>query len=49
MQRGFDEDKLVHLSVLVVFGAVLMRRYQVFGAVIEVSDMVRRCVQNYEL
>ena len=49
MQRGFNEEKLVCSSVLVVSLEVLMRWYQFFGAVIEVSDMVGRGVRKYEL
>ena len=49
MRRGFDEEKLVRSSILVFNREVLMRRYQLFDAIIEVSDMVGRGVHNYEL
>ena len=49
MRRVFDEEKPVHSSVLVVSRSGLMRRYQLFGAVIWVSDMVGRGVHKYEL
>ena len=49
MQKGLYEEKLVHSSVLVVTRSVLMRRYQCFGAVIEVSNIVERGVNNDEL
>ena len=40
---------LLCLSVLVISRAVLMMRYQFFGAVIEVYNMVERGVLKYEL
>ena len=49
MQKGLDEEKIVYFSVLVVSRAVLMRRYQFFGAVIEVSNIFERGVQKHEL
>ena len=43
MRRCSDEE------IIFVSQAVLMRRYQFFGAVIDVSNMVERGVRKYEL
>ena len=49
MRRGLDEEKIVWVYVLVISQAVLMRQYQCFLAVIEVSNMVERGVTKYVL
>ena len=43
MQKGLDEENFF------VSQSVLIRRYQFFGAVIEVSNMVERRVHKYEM
>ena len=43
VRRDLHEEKIV------VSQAVLMRKYQYFGAVLEVSNMVERGVWRYEL
>ena len=43
VRRGLDGEKIV------IYRAVLMRQYQFFGAVIEVSNMAERGVRKYEL
>ena len=48
VNRGFDEEKIVRSLVLVVSQVVLMRRYQCFDDVVEVSDMLGKGVQKYE-
>ena len=47
--KGLDEDKIVCLSVPVISLAVLIMRYKLFLAVIEVSNMTERGVPNYGL
>ena len=49
MRRGLYEEKLVYSSVLVVSRALLIRKYQCYGFVFEVYNMVERCVRKYEL
>ena len=43
VRRGLDEKKIV------VSWLFLMRPYQIFGAAIEVSNMVEKGVRKYEL
>ena len=49
MRIGLDEDRIVFLSVPVVYLEVLIRRYQFFLAVIEESNMMDRGVSKYGL
>ena len=49
MRRGLDEENIVYSSVLAVYQAVLMRQYQFFRVLIEVSNMVKMGVSNYGL
>ena len=49
VQRGLDEEKIVYLYVTVVSLAVLIRRYQCFLAMTEVSNITKRCVPEYGL
>ena len=49
VQIGFDEYNIVYFSVPVVSLAVLIRRYQFFIDIIEVSNMVEWVVPKYGL
>ena len=49
VQRGLYEENIVYLSVNVIYLAVLMRRYQLFLAVIELPNMTEIGVLKYGL
>ena len=49
MQRGLYEEKIVYFSVSVVSIEVLIRQYQIFLALIDVSNMTERGVPKYGL
>ena len=46
---GLYVENIVHLSLLVISRVVLMRHCQFSRAVIEVYNMVERCVPKYGL
>ena len=49
VRRGLDEEKIVYFSVPVISLSVLIRRYQIFLAMIEGSNMMERGVTKYGL
>ena len=49
VQRGFNDEKIVYLSVPVISLAVVIRRYQFVFSVSEVSNMMGRGVPKYGL
>ena len=49
VRRGYDDESIVYSSMLIVFRAVFIRRYQFFRSMIEVSNIVERGVPKYGL
>ena len=49
VRRGLDEEKILYLSVPVIYLFVLIRRYQCFLAMIKVSNMMESGVPKYWL